>query len=266
MLLKKRFRRVLITLITAILLMMFWKLLQQAVYNTGCPLAAVGKILPTKPGELWRFSRCDDDVCVQYLAPQERMDYNSCTVRSTATEQPCACRFMNGSGRRPVALASFPGSGNTWVRGLLQLSTGICTGSLYCDKSLRRGGFPGEGVRSGSVLVVKTHKWKSRNRRVYSNFTEHFSAAIFIIRNPFHALVSERHRMASLQHTDVIGPEYFGEPIIVVNALYIIIMLLFFSKSLLSQKLKTCFHGLSYHALLHSYFINHMFYHNTCKP
>ena len=72
--------------------------------------------------------------------------------------------------------------------------------------------------------------------------------------------------MASLQHTDVIGPEYFGEPIIVVNALYIIIMLLFFSKSLLSQKLKTCFHGLSYHALLHSYFINHMFYHNTCKP
>ena len=38
------------------------------------------------------------------------------------------CRFMNGSGRSPVGLVSFPGSGNTWVRGLLQKATGICTG------------------------------------------------------------------------------------------------------------------------------------------
>ena len=38
------------------------------------------------------------------------------------------CRFMNGSGRNPVGLVSFPGSGNTWVRGLLQKATGICTG------------------------------------------------------------------------------------------------------------------------------------------
>jgi hypothetical protein len=34
-----------------------------------------------------------------------------------------------------VGLVSFPGSGNTWVRGLLQKVTGICTGmyfELYC--------------------------------------------------------------------------------------------------------------------------------------
>lgn len=41
------------------------------------------------------------------------------------------CRFINGSGRSPVGLVSFPGSGNTWVRGLLQKATGICTGK--CD-------------------------------------------------------------------------------------------------------------------------------------
>ena len=211
MLPKKRFRRLLITLIAVITLIMCLKLLPQT-NNNSCPLRrALGNIFPTKQGELWRFNDCGDGVCVQYLAPLERRDYNSCTVRSAPLQQQSPCRFMNGSERKPVALASFPGSGNTWVRGLLQLTTGICTGSLYCDKSLRRGGFPGEGVRSGSVLVVKTHKWKSRNRRVYSNFTEHFSAAIFIIRNPFHALVSERHRMASLRHTDVIGPESFGE-------------------------------------------------------
>ena len=41
------------------------------------------------------------------------------------------CHFMNGRGRLPVALASFPGSGNTWVRGLIEKVTGICTGEMY---------------------------------------------------------------------------------------------------------------------------------------
>ena len=35
---------------------------------------------------------------------------------------------MSTAGRGPVGLVSFPGSGNTWVRGLLQKATGICTG------------------------------------------------------------------------------------------------------------------------------------------
>lgn len=162
-------------------------------------------------------NQCKDSLCSQYLSKKDKRDYDTCSnsaARQSRTPlESSTCRFMNGSARKPVALASFPGSGNTWVRGLLQMATGVCTGSLYCDKSLRRGGFPGEGVRSGSVLVVKTHKWKSRNRRLrfYSNMTEHFSAAIFIVRSPFHALVSERHRKTSLQHTDVIGSNHFGE-------------------------------------------------------
>ena len=39
------------------------------------------------------------------------------------------CHFMNGSSRSAVALASFPGSGNTWARGLLEKATGVCTGT-----------------------------------------------------------------------------------------------------------------------------------------
>ncbi len=35
------------------------------------------------------------------------------------------CRFINGSGRGVTGLVSFPGSGNTWVRELLQTVTGI---------------------------------------------------------------------------------------------------------------------------------------------
>ena len=30
-------------------------------------------------------------------------------------------------------------------------------GAVYCDRMLRLGGFDGEGVQSGSVLVVKSH-------------------------------------------------------------------------------------------------------------
>jgi hypothetical protein len=36
----------------------------------------------------------------------------------------------------PVALASFPGSGNTWVRGLIEAASGIYTGSIYKDANL----------------------------------------------------------------------------------------------------------------------------------
>ena len=42
--------------------------------------------------------------------------------------KPGPCHFMDGSRRAAVALASFPGSGNTWVRGLLEKATGVCTG------------------------------------------------------------------------------------------------------------------------------------------
>ncbi|MEQ2169020.1 WSC domain-containing protein 2, partial [Goodea atripinnis] len=35
-----------------------------------------------------------------------------------------------------VALSSFPGAGNTWVRHLIELVTGYYTGSFYFDGSL----------------------------------------------------------------------------------------------------------------------------------
>ena len=66
-----------------------------------------------------------------------------------------------------MALVSFPGSGNTWTRGLFELATGLCTGSVYCDKIIRHSGMNGEKVTSGSVLVVKTHSnqtlWLHKN-------------------------------------------------------------------------------------------------------
>ena len=60
-----------------------------------------------------------------------------------------------------TALASYPGSGNTWVRYLLQQATGIVTGSVYNNKDLKLSYFPAEGLYDGSVLAVKTHVGRS---------------------------------------------------------------------------------------------------------
>lgn len=88
---------------------------------------------------------------------------------------------------RVTALASAPGSGNTWVRYLLQQLTGISTGSVYKDVALLRNGFPSESVNNGSVIVVKTHEYGSSVR-------DQFQAAILVIRDPFDSVLAEFNR------------------------------------------------------------------------
>jgi len=63
---------------------------------------------------------------------------------------PSECRW------EPPVLWSFPGSGNTWMRQLLEVSTGIATGSVYNDFSLLSL-FPAERRCTIDVLVVKAH-------------------------------------------------------------------------------------------------------------
>lgn len=54
----------------------------------------------------------------------------------------------------PVLLYSFPGSGNTWCRLLIEWSIGIFTGSMYDDKSLVNI-LPGESHCDLNVSAVK---------------------------------------------------------------------------------------------------------------
>ena len=56
-----------------------------------------------------------------------------------------------------TALASSPGSGNTWTRSLIEQFTGYYSGAIYLDQVLKAKGFPGEGVVDGTVIVIKTH-------------------------------------------------------------------------------------------------------------
>lgn len=153
-------------------------------------------------------SECNTKMCAEYLSEEDIMRYEKCwkkTKHYNVTKiLDGGCKFMDGRKREAVALASFPGSGNTWVRDLLEAVTGVCTGAYCCDISLRATGFTGEYIQSGSVLVVKTHRstpmWTdSRDHARFDSWDDEavFGAAIVIIRNPLHALVSEWNRIVA---------------------------------------------------------------------
>lgn len=70
-----------------------------------------------------------------------------------------------------VALASFPRSGNTWLRFLIEEATGQQSGSVYKDRIL---------PRSQEGVAIKTHRLDSSE----------YSHAIHLIRNPYDAIES----------------------------------------------------------------------------
>lgn len=98
-------------------------------------------------------------------------------------------KFLDPPSEHVVALASFPGSGNTWLRYLLQQASGILTGSVYKDYGLLKNGFPAEDVINGSVLIVKTHEWGSKAKKP-------FTKAVLLVRNPTSAILAEFNRQS----------------------------------------------------------------------
>ena len=149
---------------------------------------------------------CTDSMCKQLTVSREKYYYNSCLklAEEHYSVHPCECRLMDGKKRGRYALVSLPGSGNTWVRGLLEKATGVCTGSMWCDPSLRAKHFCMEGVRSTSVLIVKNHD--SHLRWVGGSFLPgeavhnkpDFVGAILIHRDPFSATIAEWNRDAAI--------------------------------------------------------------------
>ena len=185
-----------------------------------------------------KSGQCLDEWCVSNLQKSSLRLYKHCQTLSKSKnplgDVPKRCSFRRAKDHDIVALVSVPGSGNTWVRGLLEKATGICTGSIYCDVPLRNSGFVGENIFDGSVLVVKTHtsdfQWRGVRVEKRNFFEGFYDAAIVLIRNPFNTFVAERHRTfitedaeksktsqkimrngAMESHVDRVGGEAFGE-------------------------------------------------------
>lgn len=106
-----------------------------------------------------------------------------------------------------VVLVSYPRSGNTYLRRLLEETTGIVTGSdsrtnrPLCS-SLLQCGFRGEGIVDSSVWVVKSHY---PERMGYLKFS--CDRVILLVRNPWDAIESYFHMGLTGTHDKVLHQE-----------------------------------------------------------
>merc|ERR1712029_560665 len=105
-----------------------------------------------------------------------------------------------------TALASFPGSGNTWLRYLIQKASCYMTGSVYGKWKKE---FPGEGIENSSMVVVKTHYPMCQGPRPAQHGFNHFSKAILLVRDPFEAILAEFNREFKGDNLGHASPESF---------------------------------------------------------
>jgi hypothetical protein len=62
--------------------------------------------------------------------------------------------FIRNGSRPKMALVSYPGSGNTWTRGIIERLSGYFTGSIYAEKNLYiKGGVPDK--RASQNYLIK---------------------------------------------------------------------------------------------------------------
>ena len=71
-------------------------------------------------------------------------------------------RFLNGKQFEPISYASWPRSGNTFLRKYFENITGIATGSdqfmkFTLNMALQFQGFKGEGIYKDMCWINKTH-------------------------------------------------------------------------------------------------------------
>lgn len=79
-------------------------------------------------------SHCDKKYCENTRNCEVRYVM---LMRTYAQDNRCESRkFLSGNIRNLAALASFPGSGNTWLRHLIESASGIYSGSVYKDMGL----------------------------------------------------------------------------------------------------------------------------------
>lgn len=125
----------------------------------------------------------------------------------------------------PPHLVSLPGSGNSWVRLLIEYETGIYTGSMDTMdfELLMDGGFPGEkacGIRT-SAIRAHPHFFDFVNDRLRLRHTfqrdkckrglvRELKRMIVLVRNPFDALWSYYQYLQSLSRSNYLTEKSFN--------------------------------------------------------
>ncbi|XP_068216403.1 sialate:O-sulfotransferase 1-like [Palaemon carinicauda] len=122
----------------------------------------------------------------------EEMTYRELTIDNSSRREykwpddPLCSKHAVTFGKNIDAawLLSYPRSGNTWSRYLIESSTGIYTGTIYKSQSIKRLGRIGTADRIEGIntIVVKTHSEK--------DLQGSHSKTIIIMRNPARSIIS----------------------------------------------------------------------------
>ncbi|DAZ96030.1 TPA: hypothetical protein N0F65_000025 [Lagenidium giganteum] len=129
----------------------------------------------------------------------ERMQHHALKSDSGSTDTPRWLLPGEYNGEH-VAIVSYPRSGNSLMRGLLEKVTGVYTG---CDtrpdrslsQELQNYGMKGEGVVDDSVWFVKTHFPERPGWKPFK-----INKAILVVRNPWDAIDSYFNMMLTKSH------------------------------------------------------------------
>eukprot|EP01038_Epipyxis_sp_PR26KG_P005346 gene5346-7417_t len=159
------------------------------------------------------FSHLQRSLKGELKENNHRKEYNSCHELFGKREylsQPQAIP--------PPALFTFPGSGNTWCRLLIEFGSGIYSGSMYNDASLYSI-LPGEAVCNNSVSVIKAHPTYQTNRRAtltsspsgcFKGKLYSFRKAVLLLRDPFASIWSTYQFLSVKSHVDGILRQKFN--------------------------------------------------------
>ena len=151
---------------------------------------------------------CVSKPCIEYLSDFDIQYYQYCGKKANIMEDkpPAAtCSFRKSDSALPlVALASSSESGIDNLRWFLQELTGLCTGSVDCNVNLRRAGYAGENLwKSTAVLGVKitwvNPLWSGMNPGIPD--MPAFDSAIYLLRNPFDAILEDWNQKQSKSGT-----------------------------------------------------------------
>ena len=138
--------------------------------------------------EMGLYNLTSETAQKQFLKCAGHLILQNSSVYISPTHQHCKKMSFKSSGP-VVVLGSFPGSGKSWVRQLLESATGIYTGAVFCDKSYIEAGMIGEGVTTANVIAIKAHAIPDRVKR-----QANFDKAVYLIRSPFGCILSENNR------------------------------------------------------------------------
>jgi hypothetical protein len=170
-------------------------------------------------------------------AQQERLsgaqtsgkDSTAVTLYGKLTKPQCKAKYDDrhflpvDQKKFPPMLYTFPGSGNTWCRLLIEYATGIYTGSVYNDKSLLHS-LPGEFTCNSQVSAIKihphTHPFEGlRTGNFHSDATkckrggiDRIRRAILLVRDPFDSIWSEYQRRITQSHVGGVLKANFDWP------------------------------------------------------